>query len=67
MPRKALRSVWYQINGGREIHAVGEILEDNTVKCGTGLGTEFAGYVMRPTSYSARGAARGPAGTEGII
>jgi hypothetical protein len=48
MSRKALQSVWYQINGGREIHAVGEILENNAVKGGTRLSAEFVKLCNRP-------------------
>ncbi|MCE1188314.1 MAG: hypothetical protein LWX56_04160 [Ignavibacteria bacterium] len=40
--RKVLQSIWYQINNGQEIFVIGEILEDNTVKGGTGWGAEFA-------------------------
>jgi hypothetical protein len=40
--RKILQSIWYQINNGQEIYVIGEILEDKTVKGGTGWGAEFA-------------------------
>jgi len=40
--RKILQSIWYQINSAQEIFVVGEILDDNTVKGGTGWGAEFA-------------------------
>ncbi|HRP01406.1 MAG TPA: hypothetical protein PLE30_02050 [Candidatus Kapabacteria bacterium] len=40
--RKILQSIWYQINNGQEIFVIGKILEDNTVKGGTGWGAEFA-------------------------
>ena len=40
--RKILQSIWYQINNGQEIYVIGEILDDNTVKGGTGWGAEFA-------------------------
>ena len=40
--RKVLQSIWYQINNGQEIYVIGEILDDNTVKGGTGWGAEFA-------------------------
>lgn len=40
--RKVLQTIWYQINHSQEIFVVGTILEDNTVKGGTGWGAEFA-------------------------
>jgi len=46
--RKILQSIWYQINSGQEIYVVGEILDDNTVKGGTGWGAEFAKLCNKP-------------------
>lgn len=46
--RKVLQSIWYQINNGQEIYVVGEILENNTVKGGTGWGAEFAKLCNKP-------------------
>lgn len=46
--RKVLQSIWYQINNGQEIYVIGEILEDKTVKGGTGWGTEFAKICNKP-------------------
>jgi hypothetical protein len=46
--RKILQSIWYQINRGQEIYVVGEILEDQTVKGGTGWGAEFAKLCNKP-------------------
>ncbi|HVG21675.1 MAG TPA: hypothetical protein VNI02_21755 [Blastocatellia bacterium] len=46
--RKVLQSIWYQINRGQEIYVIGEILEDNTVKGGTGWGAEFAKLCNKP-------------------
>jgi hypothetical protein len=46
--RKVLQSIWYQINHGQEIYVVGEILEDKTVKGGTGWGAEFAKLCNKP-------------------
>ncbi|MFH1076147.1 MAG: hypothetical protein V1753_04800 [Pseudomonadota bacterium] len=40
--RKVLQSIWYQVNNGQEIFVVGRIMDDNTVKGGTGWGAEFA-------------------------
>src|SRR4029450_12773758 len=46
--RKILQSIWHQINNGQEIYVVGEILEDKTVKGGTGWGSEFAKLCNKP-------------------
>ncbi|MBX3007158.1 MAG: hypothetical protein KF816_03920 [Melioribacteraceae bacterium] len=46
--RKILQSIWYQINNGQEIYVIGEILENNTVKGGTGWGAEFAKLCNKP-------------------
>lgn len=46
--RKVLQSIWYQINSGREIFVVGQILADKTVKGGTGWGAEFAKLCNKP-------------------
>jgi hypothetical protein len=46
--RKVLQSIWYQVNNGQEIYVVGEILEDKTVKGGTGWGAEFAKLCNKP-------------------
>ena len=40
--RKVLQSIWHQINNAGEVFVVGKILEDQTVKGGTGWGAEFA-------------------------
>jgi hypothetical protein len=39
--RKVLQSIWHQVNSGQEIYVVGHILDDGTVKGGTGWGAEF--------------------------
>ena len=46
--RKILQSIWYQINSGQEIYVIGEILDDKTVKGGTGWGAEFAKLCNKP-------------------
>lgn len=46
--RKILQSIWYQINSGREIYVIGEILGDKTVMGGTGWGAEFAKLCNKP-------------------
>ena len=46
--RKVLQSIWHQVNQGQEIFVVGKILEDGTVKGGTGWGAEFAKLCNKP-------------------
>ena len=46
--RKVLQTLWYQVNNGQEIYVVGQILEDDTVKGGTGWGAEFAKLCNKP-------------------
>lgn len=46
--RKVLQSIWYQINHGQEIYVIGTVLDDNTVKGGTGWGAEFAKLCNKP-------------------
>jgi hypothetical protein len=40
--RKVLQTMWYQVNHGQEIYVIGTILDDGTVRGGTGWGAEFA-------------------------
>jgi hypothetical protein len=46
--RKVLQTLWYQVNSGQEIYVVGVILEDGTVRGGTGWGAEFAKLCNKP-------------------
>ena len=46
--RKVLQTLWYQINSGQEIYVVGTILDDRTVRGGTGWGAEFAKLCNKP-------------------
>ncbi len=46
--KKVLQSIWHQVNNGQEIYVVGQILEDGTVKGGTGWGAEFAKLCNKP-------------------
>ena len=46
--RKILQSIWHQINNGQEIFVIGKILDDRTVKGGTGWGAEFAKLCNKP-------------------
>jgi hypothetical protein len=46
--RKVLQTLWYQVNSGQEIYVIGTILEDGTVRGGTGWGAEFAKLCNKP-------------------
>ncbi len=46
--RRVLQTLWYQINSGQEIYVIGTILEDRTVRGGTGWGAEFAKLCNKP-------------------
>jgi hypothetical protein len=46
--RKVLQGIWHQVNNGQEIYVVGKILDDDTVKGGTGWGAEFAKLCNKP-------------------
>src|SRR5262249_57093577 len=45
---KILQTIWYQVNNGQEIYVVGAILDDGTVRGGTGWGAEFAKLCNKP-------------------
>lgn len=46
--RKVLQSICWQVDSGHEIFVVGAILNDDTVKGGTGWGAEFAKLCNKP-------------------
>ena len=46
--RRVLQTLWYQINHGQEVYVVGTILDDGTVRGGTGWGAEFAKLCNKP-------------------
>jgi hypothetical protein len=46
--KKVLQTIWHQVNSGQEIYVVGRILDDGTVKGGTGWGAEFAKLCNKP-------------------
>src|SRR6476660_8614091 len=46
--RKVLQTLWYQVNHGQEIYVIGVILDDGTVRGGTGWGAEFAKLCNKP-------------------
>lgn len=46
--KKVLQTIWHQVNAGQEIYVVGKILDDLTVRGGTGWGAEFAKLCNKP-------------------
>ena len=46
--REVLQTLWYQVNNGQEIYVIGTILDDGTVRGGTGWGAEFAKLCNKP-------------------
>ncbi|MFW5792617.1 MAG: hypothetical protein ACOCVU_08110 [Desulfohalobiaceae bacterium] len=46
--RKVLQSICWQVASGHQVFVVGEILEDDTVKGGTGWGAEYAKICNKP-------------------
>jgi hypothetical protein len=46
--RKVLQTLWYQVNSGQEVYVLGHILEDGTVRGGTGWGAEYAKLCNKP-------------------
>lgn len=46
--RKIIQTIWHQINSSDEVFVIGEILDDNTIKGGTGWGAEFTKLCNKP-------------------
>ena len=46
--RRVLQTLWYQVNHGQEVYVVGGLLDDGTVRGGTGWGAEFAKLCNKP-------------------
>ena len=46
--QRLLKSIWHQVSTAGEVFAVGEILDDVTVKGGTGWGAELAKHLRKP-------------------
>ena len=46
--RRVLQTLWYQVNHGQEVYVVGALLDDGTVRGGTGWGAEFAKLCNKP-------------------
>ena len=60
--RKVLQTLWYQVNNGQEIYVIGSILEDGTVRGGTGWARSSPSCVTSRCSSSIRIATAGRAG-----
>lgn len=48
--RKVLQTIFHMVNNGHQVFVVGTILDDNTVKGGTGWAVELAKLFNRPLS-----------------
>ena len=46
--RRVLQTLWYQVNHGQEVYVIGALLDDGTVRGGTGWGAEFAKLCNKP-------------------
>lgn len=46
--QKMLHSIWHQVATSKQVFSVGEILDDQTVKGGTGWATELAKHFNKP-------------------
>jgi KaiC/GvpD/RAD55 family RecA-like ATPase len=46
--QRLLKSIWHQVSTAGEVFVIGEILEDDTVKGGTGWGAELAKHLHKP-------------------
>jgi hypothetical protein len=53
--RKVLQTIFHMVNKGHQVFVVGTILEDNTVKGGTGWAAELAKLFNRPLSVYDQG------------
>ncbi len=46
--KSVLQTIWHQVNSAQEVFVVGQILDDQTVKGGTGWGAEFTKICNKP-------------------
>jgi hypothetical protein len=46
--RRVLQTLWFQVNHGQEVYVIGHLLDDATVRGGTGWGAEFAKLCNKP-------------------
>jgi hypothetical protein len=56
--KSVLQTIWHQVNNAQEIYVVGVILDDDTVKGGTGWGAEFAKLCNKPLFVFDQGSER---------
>ena len=59
MFKKVLQSIWHQINSAEEVFVVGTILDDNTVKGGTGGEQNIQKYVTKHYMFTIKSSMRG--------
>jgi hypothetical protein len=45
--QRLLKSIWHQVSTAGEVFVIGEILDDDTVKGGTGWGAELAKHLRK--------------------
>jgi len=55
--KRVLQTIFHQVNNAQEIYVVGVILDDDTVKGGTGWGAEFAKLCNKPLFVFDQGSA----------
>lgn len=53
--RKVIQAIFHMVNSGHQIFAIGAIMENKTVKGGTGWGVELAKLFNRPLSVFDQG------------
>lgn len=46
--KKVLQTIWHQVNSAQETYVIGHILDDDTVKGGTGWGAEYSKLCNKP-------------------
>jgi hypothetical protein len=46
--KSVLQTIWHQVNNAQEVYVVGHVLENQTVKGGTGWGAEFTKICNKP-------------------
>ena len=52
--RRILQTLWYQVNNGQEIYVIGTILDDGTVRGGTGWGADSPSCATSRSTSSTR-------------
>ena len=64
--RKVLQTLWYQVNHGQEVYVIGTILDDGTVRGGTGWAPSSRSCVTSRCSCSISRKTPGRAGAAAI-